>query len=186
MSNHRDDDDTRAFREAVRGARPLRQAPRASQRLRPPPPPRARFKRADQVAVLEESLVLSALELDVEFGDELTFRRAGVQDGVMRKLRRGQYRVESELDLHGLVVDEARGVLRAFLARAIARHQRCVRIVHGKGLGSGPRGPVLKKAVNLILRKNAAVVAFCSARPVDGGTGAMYVLISDAGGTPGG
>lgn len=185
MSNHRDDEDTRAFREAVRGVQPLRQTPRVNPRASKRPPPRARFQRADRTAVLEESLVLSAADLDVEFGDELMFRRVGVQDGVMRKLRRGQYRVESELDLHGLIVDEARAVLRSFLAHAIARHHRCVRIVHGKGLGSGPRGPVLKKAVNLILRKNAAVVAFCSARPVDGGTGAMYVLISDAGATKG-
>lgn len=178
MTDHRDEDDAHAFREAVRGAQPLRHKPRVSQRIRPRPAPRARFQRADEAAVLAESLELSALELEVESGDELTFRRPGVQDGVMRKLRRGHYRVESELDLHGLVVDEARDALRAFLAQAITRHQRCVRIVHGKGLGSGPRGPVLKRAVNLILRKNAAVVAFCSARPVDGGTGAMYVLLS--------
>jgi DNA-nicking Smr family endonuclease len=179
VTKHPDDDDARAFREAVQGARPLGQAPRVSQRVRPRPPPRARFQRADEAAVLEESLALSAAELEVEAGDELTFRRSGVQDGVIRKLRRGHYRVESELDLHGLIVDEARHALRSFLARAIARQQRCVRIVHGKGLGSGPRGPVLKKAVNLILRKNAAVVAFCSARQVDGGTGAMYVLLGD-------
>ena len=177
MTAQRDDDDARAFQEAVRGARPLSHAPRASHRKRPPP--RARFRRADQAAVLEESLTLSAAELEVEFGDELSFRRPGVQDTVMRKLRRGQYRVEGELDLHGLIVDQAREALREFLARAIARHLRCVRIVHGKGLGSGPRGPVLKKAVNLILRKTGAVVAFCSARPVDGGTGAIYVLLSD-------
>lgn len=175
--DQREDDDARTFREAVRGARPLRHPPRVSHRNRPPP--RARFRRADQAAVLEESLALSAAELEVESGDELSFRRAGVQDGVMRKLRRGHYRVEAELDLHGLVVDEAREALRSFLARAVARHQRCVRIVHGKGLGSGPRGPVLKKAVNLILRKAAPVVAFCSARQIDGGTGAIYVLISD-------
>lgn len=175
--DHRDEDDARAFREAVRGARPLRHPPRASHRERPPP--RARFRRADQEAVLAESLTLSAAELEVESGDELSFRRAGVQDGVMRKLRRGHYRTEAELDLHGLVVEEAREAVRAFLARAVARHLRCVRIVHGKGLGSGPRGPVLKKAVNLILRKTAPVLAFCSARQIDGGTGAIYVLISD-------
>lgn len=178
MDHRDDDDDARAFREAVQGARPLRLPPRAS--FRAPPPPRARFRRADQAAVLAESLTLTALDLEVESGDELWYRRAGVQDAVMRKLRRGHYRVEAELDLHGLIVEQAREALRAFLARAVARHLRCVRIVHGKGLGSGPRGPVLKTAVNLILRKTGAVVAFCSARPMDGGTGAIYVLISDA------
>jgi DNA-nicking Smr family endonuclease len=175
--DHRDDDDARAFREAVRGARPLRHPPRVNHRA--PPAPRARFRRADEAAVLAESLTLSAAELEVESGDELSFRRPGVQDAVMRKLRRGHYRVEAELDLHGLIIEQAREALRTFLARAVARHLRCVRIVHGKGLGSGPRGPVLKKAVNLILRKTAPVVAFCSARQIDGGTGAIYVLISD-------
>jgi DNA-nicking Smr family endonuclease len=113
----------------------------------------------------------------VEFGDELTYRRGGVQDAVMRRLRRGHYRVESELDLHGLTVPEAKQELRDFLARCIARQQRCVRIIHGKGLGSGPRGPVIKQAVNVILRRTEHVVAFCSARQVDGGTGAIYVLL---------
>ena len=115
--------------------------------------------------------------LDVETGDSLNFRRPGVQDGVLRKLRRGQYRLESEIDLHGLTLREAKAELRVFLARAIARQLRCVRIVHGKGLGSGPRGPVLKHAVNGILQRTDLVVAFCSARPVDGGTGAIYVLL---------
>ena len=95
----------------------------------------------------------------------------------MRRLRRGHYRVESELDLHGLTVPEAKQALRDFLSRVIARQSRCVRIIHGKGRGSGPRGPVLKKAVNVILRRTDAVVAFCTARPVDGGTGAIYVLL---------
>ena len=95
----------------------------------------------------------------------------------MRRLRRGYYRVESELDLHGLTVPEAKAAMRDFLARTIARQSRCVRVIHGKGLGSGPRGPVIKQAVNVILRRTDAVVAFCTARPVDGGTGAIYVLL---------
>jgi DNA-nicking Smr family endonuclease len=97
----------------------------------------------------------------------------------MRRLRRGHYRVESELDLHGLTLPEAKEQIRSFVARSIARQARCVRIIHGKGLGSGPRGPVLKHAVNVILRRFDAVLAFCSARQVDGGTGAIYVLLSD-------
>jgi DNA-nicking Smr family endonuclease len=96
----------------------------------------------------------------------------------MRKLRRGQYRVESEIDLHGLTLPEAKQGLREFLARSIYEGRRCVRVVHGKGLGSGPRGPVLKNGVNVVLRRTDAVVAFCSARPVDGGTGAIYVLLA--------
>lgn len=169
------EEEIRIFREAVRGVRPLRHAPKIQHRRKPPP--KARFRRQAEAEVLEDSLTLTAADLDVEFGDELVFRRDGIQDAVLRRLRRGYYRVESELDLHGLVVAEAKQALREFLARASARHHRCVRIIHGKGLGSGPRGPVLKKAVNAILRRTDAVIAFCSARQVDGGTGAIYVLL---------
>ena len=73
----------------------------------------------------------------------------------MRKLKRGEYRVEEVCDLHGLRVDEAKAALREFLADALAHHLRCVRIIHGKGMNSGPRGPVIKTAVNMILRKTA-------------------------------
>ncbi|MCE2714562.1 MAG: Smr/MutS family protein, partial [Acidibacter sp.] len=170
------EEDVRAFREAVRGAKPLQHQPRVRHRPKPPPP-RARFRRLGEAEVLEDSLVLTPIDLDVEFGDDLSYRRGGVQDAVMRRLRRGYYRVEAELDLHGLIVAEAKRELRDFLARCIARQQRCVRIIHGKGLGSGPRGPVLKQAVNVILRRTENVVAFCSANQRDGGTGAIYVLL---------
>ena len=169
------DEEIREFRQAVRGARPLRHTARVQHRKKPPP--RALFRRLGEAEVLEESLTLTAADLDVEFGEELLFRRLGIQDAVMRRLRRGYYRVESELDLHGLTVPEAKAAMRDFLARTIARQCRCVRVIHGKGLGSGPRGPVIKQAVNVILRRTDAVVAFCTARPVDGGTGAIYVLL---------
>lgn len=176
MTRKPESEDVAAFRAAVRDVRPIATPPRVVQRR--PPRPRATFRRRDELAVLAESLVVSSADLDVETGDELTFRRPGVQDTVMRKLRRGQYRVEDELDLHGLTLPEAKLGLRAFLASALSRDLRCVRIVHGKGLGSGPRGPVLKNAVNVVLRRTDPVVAFCSARQVDGGTGAVYVLLA--------
>lgn len=176
MTRKTDDEDASVFRAAVRDVRPLARAARVSLRARPPQP-RAAFRRLDEAAVLEESITLSAGELGVELADALSFRREGLQDSVLRKLRRGQYRVEAEIDLHGLTLVQARAELREFLARIVARQMRCVRIIHGKGLRSGSRGPVLKNAVNLILRKTAAVQAFCSARPVDGGTGAIYVLL---------
>jgi DNA-nicking Smr family endonuclease len=108
----------------------------------------------------------------------LVFHRPQVQPAVLRKLRRGEYRVQREIDLHGLTVAEAKLALREFLIRALEQQVRCVRIVHGKGLRSGHRGPVLKAAVGAVLRRSGAVMAFVSARPVDGGTGAVYVLLS--------
>jgi len=175
-SEPEDDDDVRLFRDAVRDVKPIsnaRQLVRASAPL-----PRARFTRADRHAVLRESLSGSTDDPAIAAGDELAFHRAGLQSPVLRKLRRGQYRVEAELDLHGLNVAAAKLALREFLADALHRQMHCVRIVHGKGLRSGHRGPVLKSAVSGILRRTGAVVAFASARPVDGGTGAVYVLLS--------
>jgi DNA-nicking Smr family endonuclease len=171
-----DDEDRRAFREAIRGVRPLRAAPRVVPRARPRA--QALFRRRDEQRVLEESVTVAPHELGVDTPDELLFRREGVQDTVLRRLRRGHYRVGAECDLHGLTVAQAKDELRQFLARAVARQDRCVRVIHGKGLGSGPRGPVVKAAVNAVLRRSSSVVAFCSARPVDGGTGAIYVLLS--------
>jgi DNA-nicking Smr family endonuclease len=168
--------DAELFREAVRGVAPLRRTRHAPPT--PKPPPRARFTRADEAHVLEDSLRLGPDELAVETGDELNYRRAGVRDGVVRQLRRGGYRIDREIDLHGLNLHDAHAALSAFLGTAFTAGARCVRIVHGKGRRSGPRGPVLKNMVNRVLRKNAAVVAFVSARPVDGGTGALYVLLA--------
>ena len=120
----------------------------------------ARFARLDDLEVLRESLELQPGDLYSETGDALTFRRAGVQDSVLRKLRRGQYRVEAELDLHGLTVAQAKQALREFLEGMLRAQARCVRIVHGKGLRSGHRGPVIKNAVSALLQRTDAVLAF--------------------------
>jgi DNA-nicking Smr family endonuclease len=169
-------EDTALFREAVQDVRPLRS--KAAPRRPRPPPPEARFTRAERAAVLEESLKDDANDPLLGGGESLAFRRPGVPDTVFRKLRRGQYRLEGEIDLHGLNVAQAKAALREFLAEAAFFGARCVRVVHGKGLGSGPRGPVLKRTVDGILKRTDAVIAFCSARRVDGGTGAVYVLLS--------
>jgi DNA-nicking Smr family endonuclease len=168
--------DAELFREAVRGVKPLgvRTAPPAAPKMRP----RARFTRADRMAVLRESLEAPAADAEVGSGEELAFRRPEIQLSVMRRLRRGEYRVQREIDLHGLTVTEAKQVLREFLAAALEHQVRCVRIVHGKGLRSGNRGPVLKGAVSAVLKRTGAVLAYVSARQVDGGTGAVYVLLS--------
>ncbi len=177
MNPKLDEDDTRLFREAVRDVKPL-----AHDAVPPPeprrPPAKARFTRADRHAVLQESLQTDVSDPELAGGEELVFAREGVQNGVLRKLRRGQYRVQAEIDLHGLTVPEAKEALRSFLAHSLDRHFRCVRIVHGKGLRSGHRGPVLKGAVSSVLRRVGPVLAYVSARQVDGGTGALYVLLA--------
>ena len=171
-----DGEDRRLFREAMRDVRPL--GHEATPRKRPKPRPAARFARADRLAVLRESLTVDATDPQLAGGEELVFHRPGVPAQVLRKLRRGVYRVQGEIDLHGLTVLEARQILREFLAHALLSGWRCVRIVHGKGLNSGTRGPVLKSMVGRTLRRVGPVLAYVSAPRIDGGTGALYVLLA--------
>ena len=100
-----------------------------------------------------------------------------MQARIVRQLRRGQLRPHGTLDLHGLTADEASSRLADFLHASVAADRRVVCIVHGKGRGSGGRGPVLKALINRWLRTRNEVLAFCSAQPRDGGTGALYVLL---------
>jgi len=169
------DTDRELFREAVRDVRRLSSATRNIEH--PKPAPKARFMRADQREVLRESLLPVTDPALLETGDELSFRRDGIPETVLRKLRRGEYVVDAELDLHGMNAEDARAAMKEFLLNALGTHMRCIRIVHGKGRRSGPRGPVLKNLVNRWLRQVDAVVAFGSARPNDGGSGAVYVLL---------
>ena len=170
-----EEDERKLFRAAMRDVRPLRHSGPLPHR--PKRAARARLRRADEARVLAESLELDAGDLEVETGEELSYRRNGVPEAAMRRLRRGLYARRDELDLHGMTREEARLAVLGFLAEAHRHGLRCVRIVHGKGRGSGARGPVLKAAVNRWLRRHDGVRAFCSARRPDGGTGALYVLL---------
>jgi len=176
------DDETALFRRAVQDVRPLKGAARVPV-VRRAPRPRALFARAERAAVLRESLGVAAGTAGTDLyelqpGDELLFRRAGVPETVLRRLRRGHYRVDAQIDLHGLNVAEATSQLGAFLREARSRDLRCIRVIHGKGLRSGTRGPVLKNTVNALLRRAGPVLAFASERPVAGGTGATLVLMA--------
>jgi DNA-nicking Smr family endonuclease len=169
------DDDGELFRAAVRDVKRLPERPPP---ISPPKPPaQARFTRADERDVLRESLLPPSDEAAVTTGEELSFRRPHITEAVLLKLRRGHYAVDGEVDLHGLNAAEAKVVLRDFISEALARGYSCVRIVHGKGKRSGTRGPVLKHLVNHWLQRIDAVLAFGSARAVDGGSGAVYVLL---------
>ncbi len=169
------DDDRRAFRQAMADVRRLRHD-RAN--TRPPPPgPVPRQKLADERQVIDELLTHEIHPDMVETGEELFHARPGVQRGVLRKLRRGHYRIQDELDLHGMTVPLAHAALREFLAECRRHGYRCVRVIHGKGQRSSNRGPVLKSRVDRWLRQWEEVIAFSSARPADGGTGAVYVLL---------
>jgi DNA-nicking Smr family endonuclease len=134
-------------------------------------------KRLDEQAVMDE---LSSGEFDsseLETGEELLFARPGIQHAVLRRLRRGQYKIEAQLDLHGQTVAQARESVARFLQESRGAGWRCVRIIHGKGRGSHGKLPVLKGKVNVWLRRRDEILAFCPAQPTDGGHGAIYVLL---------
>lgn len=140
----------------------------------PKPPARARQQEADDQQVIAD--MLSDHNEHLATGDELSYHQDGIQKTVLRKLRRGQYRIEAEIDLHGYNSEDARKALLEFLAHAKNQGYRCIRIIHGKGIHHA-KGPVLKPLVNSWLRQKSSILAFCSARPQDGGTGAVYALL---------
>lgn len=165
------------FREAVGDAAPLRPTGRVDPAPLPVPPVAKQFER-DESRALAESI---SDEIDVErlldTDENLSFRRPGVGPDVPRRLRRGDWVIQKQFDLHGLRVDEAREALVAFLAECLKRETRCIRVIHGKGLGSVNREPVLKGKVLKWLTQRDEVLAFCQAGPNDGGSGALVVLL---------
>jgi DNA-nicking Smr family endonuclease len=169
------DDDAALFRAAASGVRRLvatHQRPDSDK----PPSTRLRPAVEDEHAVL--AMLRNAPKPDpLEVGETLLYRANGVQDAVLRKLRRGQYRTEAELDLHGLTRDKAGLAVMQFLSLSQDHGARCVRIIHGKGNSSLNGTPVLKSYVASWLRQRNDVIAYCSARPADGGAGALYVLL---------
>ncbi len=165
------------FRRAVADAVPLPPSDRADI-ARPRPKPIAYQRRADEQQVLVDALADPwDWEAAVSTGEELFFSRPGVPTAALRKLRRGGWVIKGELDLHGHTGDEARVALAAFLNRCMLEERRCVRIIHGKGHGSKNRLPVLKNKVRHWLMQREDVLAFCQARTVDGGAGAVIVLL---------
>jgi DNA-nicking Smr family endonuclease len=174
-TDNQDDNEHDLFRKAVGKIRPVKQDKIHPKPKRRKPVPDQTLR--DQRAVMDSLLSDEYEPADVETGDELLYTRPGLQHMVIRKLRRGQYAIEAELDLHGATVVQAREAVDAFLKSARDRDKRVVRIIHGKGKSSEGKMPVLKVKVNSWLRQKDEVLAFCSARPNDGGTGAVYVLL---------
>lgn len=165
------------FRDSVGNVKPLNVPVRVHPDA-PKPAPVARQRIADDAAVLQESLSDEfSIDTLLETDDSLSYARTGIGPDVMRKLRGGGWVTQDQLDLHGLRVDQAREAVAAFIRDAIKRGFRCVRIIHGKGLGSLNKKPVLKNKVRNWLVQKEEVIAFCQARAADGGSGALMVLL---------
>ena len=149
----------------------------------PPRKPIPEQRLRDERAALADSLSDHiAWDIGTETGDQLVYRRNGLSQQTLKKLRRGHWVIQAELDLHGLTTAEARESLVYFLHGCLRRGARCVRVIHGKGLRSKNREPVLKTKVANWLIQRDEVLAFCQARQVDGGGGAVMVLLKSGSG----
>lgn len=169
-----EDSNSKLFRDSVGDVRPLNHD-RDDSRPQPPPPVPS-FSRQDETMVISELLLYGPEHLDVECGEELQWAKDGIRPRVQRRLRQGRYSVAAELDLHGLRTEQAHAEILNFIAHSLEQQHTCVRIIHGKGLRSRIQ-PKLKILTAKLLRRMPGVLAYSSARPVDGGTGAVYVLL---------
>jgi len=165
------------FRSAIGDVVPLKSQNRAEVAAQPPLPI-ALQRHADERAALQATMsdefdVTTLLDVDAS----LSYTRTGIGPDVVRKLRKGHWVIQDEFDLHGMRRDEAREALADFLREVTRRGLRCVRIIHGKGLGSVNKEPVLKGMIHKWLVQKDEVIAFCQAKAADGGSGALVVLL---------
>jgi DNA-nicking Smr family endonuclease len=172
--------DADLFRREIGAVAPLAAPPRASLPRNPPSPVPVQT-RLDEEAVLQEAISDEFdPEILLETDETLSYCRPGITQEVVRKLRRGDWIVQAQIDLHGMRREEAREALAEFIRESVKRGLRCVRVIHGKGLGSIGKEPVLKGKVRAWLVQKSEVIAFCQARPHDGGAGAVVVLLQPA------
>jgi DNA-nicking Smr family endonuclease len=164
------------FRDAMHDVRPLR-APNRVEPFRAPAPPVPVKRHEDERAVIEE-LARSIVDDDVEIEEDASYLRPGLPRDILRRLRRTHWVIQDDLDLHGLNSEEAALATARFLAEARKNGLRCVRIVHGKGLRSRGREPVLKGRIRKLLTRRDDVLAFVEPRPHHGGAGAVVVLLA--------
>ncbi|HSH85138.1 MAG TPA: Smr/MutS family protein [Guyparkeria sp.] len=171
--SHIDPEDRALFLDAIGPVKPVK-----DERVEPARPRvSARPRREVSFEEMIDEVSFSDLAEAPEQGEQLQYLRPGVQKTILRKLKRGGYSISASLDLHGMTVEQARSEVATFIRSERAEVRRCVRIVHGKGHGSADRQPVLKTLLNRWLPQRDDVVAFCSAPPHDGGTGAVYLLL---------
>ncbi len=171
-----DPDDVALFRAHMHDVAPVRPSNRVEPwRPRPSPVPTQRIK--DERAVLEELARLGPDGDEVELEDDTAYLRPGLPPDILRKLRRTHWVIQDQVDLHGLGADEAALTTAEFLADCRRRGVRCVRIIHGKGLRSRGREPVLKRRIRRLLTRRDEVLAFVEPRAIHGGGGAVVVLL---------
>lgn len=174
---HTDDNPDDLFSQAVKDVRPLRPVARAEHPVKKPKPIPKQFIRDEQQALVDSLSDHYIPAHELETGEELLYLREGHTPDILRKLRKGKWVVQAHVDLHGLISDEARLLVSSFISDCKKRGIRCVRIVHGKGLGSRNREPILKHKLRGWLMQKDEVIAYAQAKEQDGGSGAVIVLL---------
>ena len=172
----KDNDDKTLFKQSLDGVKPLQQNKIAP--YRKPASTRPEQRIADDQRVMQELLEASDELSSVNSGDELRYLQEGYSPRLLKKLRRGEYSIQDQLDLHGLIATEAKQETHRFINDCALDKVRAVRIIHGKGLNSRDKIPVIKRLLVSWLSKNKHVIAVCSSPKHDGGGGAVYVLLS--------
>lgn len=179
-SKNNNDDELSLFKQSVKGTRPIQPkhgANRVKHPVKKPKPVPRQFINDERQALTDSLSDHYIPQHELETGEELLYLREGQSPSVLSKLRRGHWVVQKHIDLHGLVSDEARAYVSAFISDCKKRGIRCIRIVHGKGLGSRNREPVLKNKLRGWLMQKDEVIAYAQAKPQDGGSGAVVVLL---------
>jgi len=170
-------DDHDLFVQSIGSVRPIRQLA-VENDSRPRPPPEPMQSRLDEARVPGELIDSDIDPALMEVGEELSYLKDGHSPLLLRKLKRGQFSVADEIDLHQMTQAVAREAIAQFLAESRRERRLCVKIIHGKGLRSRNEGPVLKRLVDGLLRRRSEVLAFASAKANQGGTGAVIVLLA--------
>ena len=175
-------DDMQSFLDEVADVRPLITEKRVDiSKAKASPKPRLRQNDSDEEELSETNIMSDPVDLrDAAVDDVLSFARAGIQQKVQKKLRRGELPIEEILDLHGYTILEAKSAIQDFLYECRRQHIRYILIIHGKGYRSEQKIPVLKTHVAYWLPQHKDVLAFSSAQAKDGGTGAVYVILKSS------
>lgn len=177
MAKSSHENENHLFSEAVKDARPLPDYNRAFHEIKKPKPIPKQLIRDEQQALVDSLSDHYIPAYEIETGEELLYLREGHSPDILRKLRRGKWVIQAHIDLHGLISDEARLYVATFISDCKKRGIRCIRIVHGKGLGSRNREPILKHKLRGWLIQKDEVIAYAQAKEQDGGSGAVVVLL---------
>ena len=169
------DEDLRLFAQAVGPVRPI--AGNRSVIARPLPSPEPKQSQLDETRVSAELLRSVMDPAKIEVGQELSYLKPGLSPRLLQRLKRGQFSVADEIDLHQMTAAVARVAIKQFLDANRRADRLCLKIIHGKGLRSRAQGPVLKRLVDAMLRQRGDVLAHASAKPAEGGSGAVIVLL---------